>query len=149
MPCTQILNLCKRNLGRELKGSTKRIGIHIRGGDYKDWEDGKYYYEDSFWTQLASSLISKNKGAPIYAFVYGISKDLINKLKSLKVILHENESPDVDFVKMMLMDEIWGPESTFSVVAADIASNCLKRHVKIHTLPLSNSINLQNFILNI
>ena len=148
-PDLQLLNKCKRNLGREIKKGIRRIGIHIRGGDYTNWENGKYFYNNAFWLSLVATLIKKNKNNPICVFVYDINQALIEKLKTLNVIIHQQSSPDEDFVRMMLMDEIWGPESTFTVVASDIAHNCLKRHVKINTLPPSNSENLQDFILNI
>ena len=148
-PNLDLLNKCKRDLGRQIPRGVKKRALHIRGGDYKTWEDGKYFYSDKFWGSLAQTLIEKNNKQPIFAFVYEVSDLLIEKLKKIGVIINKNSSAEEDFVKMMLMDEIWGPESTFNVVAADIALNSLKRHVHIKLLPESNSLNIENFILNI
>ncbi len=31
------------------------IGIHIRRGDYKDWENGKYYYSDEIYQNIINN----------------------------------------------------------------------------------------------
>ena len=35
------------------------IGVHIRRGDYKEWNKGKYYFDDVFYKDIITSLREK------------------------------------------------------------------------------------------
>ena len=159
-PDIKLLNSCKRDISQKYKKNSKKIAVHIRGGDYAEWLGGEYCYPDDFWTTLITLLSKKFQNSPIYIFAYGISEGLKDFLKNKNnIIFLENSTADEDFVKTMLMDEIWAPVSTFNIAASEISQSCLGRHVKIKTLPAfthfkhpykwQNSANWQNFLLNI
>jgi hypothetical protein len=110
----------------------RKVGLHIRRGDYEGWRGGKYFFDDDFWLAKVKQLIDKD--FVVYVFTNEVNPEFHSKLKNLGVNV-SNESFEVDFVRMMLMNEIYGPPSTFSVMAVNIAKTCFGYDAKFHYLP--------------
>ena len=115
-----------------LNQGKRKIGLHIRRGDYALWESGRYYFDDEFWLAKAKELIESDYA--VYIFTNELNPDFHAKIRELGAIV-SNESFEVDFVRMMLMNEIYGPPSTFSVLALKIAKACFGYDSKFHYLP--------------
>ena len=110
----------------------RKVGLHIRRGDYDRWEGGKYFFEDDFWLAKVKQLI--NKDYAVYVFSNEVNSEFHNKIRNIWGYV-SNESFEVDFVRMMLMNEIYGPPSTFSVMAVRIARKCFDYDNEFHYLP--------------
>ena len=110
----------------------RKVGLHIRRGDYALWKDGKYFYDDNFWLSKVKELTDKE--CSVFVFTNEVNPDFHNKLNNLGANV-SNEAFYVDFVRMMLMNEIYGPPSTFSVMAVNIAKTCFGYDSQFHSLP--------------
>lgn len=89
------------------------IGVHIRRGDYKDWENGKYYFE---LNEYAFQMIELLKIYPNQKVIFFISTNEPNLGKYFEKIntfkLHATAAHDLYALSMC--DRIIGPLSTFS-----------------------------------
>lgn len=59
----------------KLSHDKNKIGFHIRRGDYKQWSNGKYFYDDLYWINLYKKCINDN---PFSFFIYLAMKKLIS-----------------------------------------------------------------------
>ena len=99
-----------------------RLGIHIRRGDYKTWQNGRYFYEDSVYQDYIlqfHQLFPKKK-----ITVYICSNDpALDKpsyqenLRGMKVIFPQGGQED-DLCLLSECDYLIGAPSTFSLVAS-------------------------------
>jgi hypothetical protein len=110
----------QKSIVKKISQGKNNIGLHIRRGDYSKWEGGIYYFDDNFWIQKTKELISEN--FVVWIFSNDLSFELKNILKSLGANI-VSESFEIDFVRIMIMDKMIGPPSTFSSMALKIASN--------------------------
>ena len=106
----------------------KRIGLHVRNGDYKHWQDGKYFYTTEFWLQKARELLEK--GSAVWIFSNDLGEVLEKELKTAGAIYFQ-ESFEIDFVRLMLMDEVIAPPSTFSHMAVSIAKDFYSSDIRL------------------
>ena len=106
----------------------KSVGLHIRRGDYSNFSNGDFYYNDEFWIDRVKEHKGANKS--VWIFSNDLSEKLKEKLLELGAII-SNGSFEQDFVRLMLMNEIYGPPSTFTEAARRIANNCLNKDVAL------------------
>lgn len=95
------------------------IGVHIRRGDYKTYNDGKWYYEDAVYfskmQELKRQLESQGKTC---AFLL-CSNEKIDKVNYRGLsIFHEDRHFIVDLYALSQCDYLIGPPSTFSMWAS-------------------------------
>jgi len=110
----------------------RRIGLHIRRGDYESWRGGKYFFDDDFWLAKVKDFIDLNYA--VFTFTNETNVDFNIKLKTSGAHV-SNEPFHIDFVRMMLMDDLYGPPSTFSGMAVSIARTCFGYESQLHYLP--------------
>jgi hypothetical protein len=94
------------------------IGIHIRRGDYKTFQDGKYFFDDSTYQNiiLQISKLSILKGK---SFAFCICSDDKNvNLEIAFPIYNESRQFVIDLYLLSKCDYIIGPPSTFSAWAS-------------------------------
>lgn len=115
-----------------LSNGKKNIGFHVRRGDYKEWQGGKYYYDDDFWIEKYRALIADDLN--IWIFTNQIDEVFANKLNAVGAII-SNGSFEEDFVRMMFMSEIYGPPSTFPPMALEISKKHYMYRNKFIYLP--------------
>jgi hypothetical protein len=110
-----------------------KVGLHIRRGDYSRWENGRYYFDDFFWIEKINFHLAR--GVAVWIF----SNDDLDEIKSQFV-----NSPSVffssgdfveDFLKIQLMDEVFGPPSTFTSFACKLSQNFLNKNLKLTFFP--------------
>jgi len=106
----------------------KTEALHIRRGDYSKWQGGAYFYPDDFWNQEAFRVVQD--GCVPWIFSNDLTDDLSNSLIQKGAVVSRG-SFEVDFVRLMLMDRISGPPSTFTGMAAKIAHTVLGRYPKL------------------
>jgi hypothetical protein len=104
----------------QISGDKRKVGLHIRRGDYKGWLGGKYYYDDDYWIDKVKLLT--NDETTVFIFTNEENPIFTKKLLDQGAFL-SIESFEIDFVRMLFMNEIYGPPSTFSRMAVNLAKN--------------------------
>lgn len=108
-----------------------RVGLHVRRGDYQVWQNGKYYFPDQYWSSLA--LENLESAGQVFIFTNEPESSLARELVSLGCILSEGSSIE-DLVRMMFMDRLVGPPSTFPLLARMIAASMSLRNILVSSL---------------
>ncbi|HEY5587815.1 MAG TPA: alpha-1,2-fucosyltransferase [Candidatus Paceibacterota bacterium] len=96
------------------------IGVHIRRGDYKYWENGKYYFTDDIYQMYMNSISSelKKRSNKKIKFIL-FSNENININRTEDIIVSNNEW----YIEQLIMskcDYLIGPPSTFTLWASYI-----------------------------
>ena len=117
------------------------VGIHIRRGDYKEWKNGIFYFDDIFYKnvidKIRNLLIDSNKDP----FIIVVSDEEISK--NLSHDLKSNGSWIEDQMVLQYCDMLVGPPSTFTMWASYIAKipliqiDCLE-NLKLNNLRICN-----------
>lgn len=116
---------------------SNNIALHIRRGDYKTWMDGRYYFDDDFWLRTYTSL--SRSGGRVYIVSNDYNDPLISKLASLGASVPSGSFAQ-DFALLMMMDKIYGPPSTFPIMARSLAKSCLDRDILYHMIESSETV---------
>ncbi len=92
-----------------------KVGVHIKRGDYKDFLDGRYYYENevfaSYMKQFEKQADSLGKRVKFFLF----SNEPINQIFTEQFDSVISENPwYIDQFLMTQMDYLIGPPSTFT-----------------------------------
>jgi hypothetical protein len=93
------------------------IGIHIRHGDYKTHEGGKYYYSTDQYKEImerASALFPKRK---ITFLVCGNSKESLDSFSGVNIIKGTNHEVE-DLYAFAKCNYLIGPPSTYTIWAS-------------------------------
>lgn len=90
------------------------IGVHIRRGDYKEWEGGRYYYEYEDYASSMRSLVSLYKDCNVAFFISTNERYNNVFFRGLTICQFDNETAAQDLYTLSLCDRIIGPLSTFS-----------------------------------
>lgn len=111
------------NKVRDIMGGTDavRIGLHVRRGDYKTWQGGRYWYTDNQYAEVVRRFAESIPDRRVDLFVCGNDPNLASIRSvidpSIKVIIpHGN--PAEDLCMLSECDYIIGAPSTFSLVAS-------------------------------
>lgn len=121
-------------------GSARQsCGLHIRRGDYATWRHGEFFYTDDFWLALCRGLIHAGWHVSVFSNEPGGSLSLA--LAQLGACLSEGSAPQ-DLARMMYMDRLIGPPSTFSQVARLLAKCFLHRSLRVERLPSLANVDL-------
>lgn len=109
------------NYLKKVAKDKKRIGLHIRRGDYIKWQGGKYYFSDQEYAIIAKTFIAKEglQDAEIFIVTNDKNVDKGYLKNALGKDIHLlNGSPAEDLYLLSSCDYIIGPPSTFSLMAA-------------------------------
>jgi hypothetical protein len=116
------------------------VGVHVRRGDYKVWEEGKYYFSDAVYRKYMESLssqLTKNPQKRILFIIF--SDEQINIAEDESVIPSKN-AWYVDQMLMSMCDYLIGPPSTFTMWASYTG------HVKLYLIKDdSGAVDLNEF----
>lgn len=107
----------QRRLVLDRSGDRRTVGLHIRRGDYARWRDGVYLYGDDFWVSMAEDLVLQEQS--VWIFSNDLSAELASRLEAAGAHLL-SDGFEVEFTRMMCMDTVIGPPSTFSGMAVAI-----------------------------
>lgn len=102
------------------------VGVHIRRGDYKDFKNGAYFYDDSIYRNYMGYIEGQLTGKKVGFFISTNSAIDYNVFKNLQVHQLENAKGIEDVYALSLCDYIMGPPSTFSMWASFYGSVPLK-----------------------
>ncbi|WP_159321666.1 hypothetical protein [Spiribacter roseus] len=101
------------------KDDVKRVGIHIRHGDYERWRDGRYFF--TFETMALKALEAAKKIFPHTAVEFAVASNvpahqMSRHISNLKY--NPKHSVTQDLGLLASCDLIVGPPSTFSMWAS-------------------------------
>lgn len=127
------------------------VGVHIRRGDYKEWLDGKYYYNDEIYSvcieQLKNNLNANNELKIGFLLCSNENLDINNFPGNCFVL--PNSSGIKDLYALSRCRYIIGPPSTFSQWASFYGNVPLKFILspsdKMETSSFSKIIALDRF----
>ena len=110
--------------------SPLKLGLHIRRGDYKTWQNGQFYFTDEEYVRVIKSFINNlpsihpQPSRLVHIFICGndptLNKEYYRKeLSSLPVSLtFPDGNPGEDLCLLSHCDYLIGPPSTFTLVAS-------------------------------
>jgi len=90
------------------------VGVHIRRGDYKFWQDGKYYFSDDIYLKYIDGINNMLKHKCV--FVIFSNENIC--IKKEKKFFHSKNKWYVDHFLMSKCDMLIGPPSTFTLWAS-------------------------------
>lgn len=99
-----------------------RLGVHIRRGDYAQWNHGIYCYDDEQYARLINRFAELHEGKEIYVYLStndpSVTKEHYQQLCPQVHICHLHGNAPEDLFMLSECDYLIGPPSTFSLVAA-------------------------------
>ena len=99
-----------------------RLGVHIRRGDYAQWQDGIYCYEDEVYADHINKFASLHEGTAVHVYLSTndasvTAEDYRERCPRVCIHLLGGSAPE-DLFMLSECDYLIGPPSTFSLVAA-------------------------------
>ncbi|MBR2359506.1 MAG: alpha-1,2-fucosyltransferase, partial [Bacteroidaceae bacterium] len=115
-PKESIVNAANNMIAELKKDSDIVIGVHIRRGDYKDWNDGRFYYSFEEYHQFMQRVASLFPDKRVSFFISSNEKLSKEMFPNVLCSYHTGENASVisDLYTLSLCDYIIGPFSTFS-----------------------------------
>ena len=95
------------------------VGLHIRRKDYKEWNNGKYYFDDEYYKYVIKNLKNKLTKENKEPFFIVVSDEKINS--KLGMDFFSLGSWKEDQILLQFCDLIVGPPSTFTMWASYIS----------------------------
>jgi hypothetical protein len=98
------------------------LGVHIRRGDYAQWQNGQYYFDDAVYAAHITRFAELHPDKTIHVFLSTndsqVSAEAYQQACPKVVIHHFKGSAPEDLFMLSECDYLIGPPSTFSLVAA-------------------------------
>jgi hypothetical protein len=99
----------------------KLVGVHIRRGDYKEFENGRYFYNDNVYIDKLQQIIQLlGEGCKVIVFSNDAALNYTLYRDHLKDVVFSKESAVADHYLMSKCDYLIGPPSTFTMWASYI-----------------------------
>ena len=129
-----------------------KIGIHIRQGDYKNWQGGRYYQTSDFYNELISSILQYKHNHIIdydllivHSGEFELSEANKNLLKSHLTYPDQKFSDAIrDFLVLSSCNLVIGPLSTFSRQALKWGENY--HSISGKWLPIDSQSNILDIV---
>lgn len=96
-----------------------RLAVHIRRGDYKEWLDGKFYFEDDVYIDKIRQVLDL-LGRPAKIILFSNDPDLHVDVyqQAFGNVIKSDNTVAADHYLMSQCDYIMGPPSTFTLWAS-------------------------------
>ena len=99
-----------------------RLGVHIRRGDYAEWNDGIYCYDDDTYARHINRFAVMHEGKEVHVYLSTndpkVTEEHYQQLCPQVHVHHLQGSAPEDLFMLSECDYLIGPPSTFSLVAA-------------------------------
>lgn len=115
-PKDEIMNKAERMITEMKKDSDFVVGVHIRRGDYKTWNNGRFFYELEDYHQFMLQIKKLNKDKRVSFFISSnedFSLDLFGECNCYR-FGKEPSGAILDLYTLSLCDSIIGPFSSYS-----------------------------------
>ncbi|GFO64373.1 hypothetical protein M1B72_13100 [Geomonas paludis] len=93
------------------------VGVHIRQGDYRQWQDGKHYFTSEQYAAVMAQVAKAHRDMPV-RFIVAASEPQRWELFAGLDYLPAPGSAVEDMYVLAQCDEIYGPQSSFSAWAS-------------------------------
>ncbi len=117
-PKTATKNKVEDILNTLKNGCDVLIGVHIRRGDYKEFRNGEYYFEDDVYKAYLCKMASFFKDKKVLFYLFSNERINTVNFEGLNIHFIPESSPINDLWAMSKCDYIIGPFSTFSMWAS-------------------------------
>ena len=101
--------------------TSHRLGVHIRRGDYKEWRDGQYYFDDEIYARHINRFAEMHREKDIHVYLSTndgtVTEERFQQLCPQVHVHHLQGSAPEDLFMLSECDYLIGPPSTFSLVA--------------------------------
>ena len=101
--------------------STLRLGVHIRRGDYAEWRDGQYFFDDETYARHINRFAELYPDKTIHVYLSTndstVTEERFQQLCPNVSIHHLKGNAPEDLFMLSECDYLIGPPSTFSIVA--------------------------------
>jgi hypothetical protein len=96
------------------------VGVHIRRGDYKRFENGRWFFEDAVYLDKMQSIKAQlDQRGLSTGFVLCSNEDInLYFFRQNLQVDHKKDAFIIDFLTLSMADFIIGPPSTFSAMAS-------------------------------
>lgn len=124
-PNDDIVKKCEELIIPYKKSDSIIVGVHIRRGDYKTWNNGDFYFDDAqyyIFMKQVETLFSDKK---VCFFISSNEKINTEKYKGLNLLFLQQATATEDLYALSICDYIIGPPSTFSRWASFIGEKPL------------------------
>ena len=118
-----------------------KVGVHIRRGDYRGWNNGKYFYEDEVYNDKIEQFSNLFKDKKILFILF--SNEEITLKPKRDYIISKCDWYE-DHYLLSLCDYIIGAPSTFTIWASFIGNVPL-----MHILGRDDKVNLNSFNISV
>jgi hypothetical protein len=99
-----------------------RMGVHIRRGDYAQWRNGQYFYDDKVYASHINRFAEMHPGSAVHVYLSTndpqVTAAAFQPLCPSVVVHHLQGSAPEDLYMLSACDSLIGPPSTFSLVAS-------------------------------
>ena len=99
-----------------------RLGVHIRRGDYAQWRNGQYFFDDAVYAAYINKFAEMHPDKTIHVYLSTndsqVTADAYQQLCPKVAVHHLQGSAPEDLFMLSECDYVIGPPSTFSLVAA-------------------------------
>ena len=104
------------------QGKVLRLGVHIRRGDYAQWRDGQYYFDNQVYAEHINRFAELHPDQAIHVYLStndnGVKAEDFQQTCPQVVVHHLRGNAPQDLFMLSECDYLIGPPSTFSLVAA-------------------------------
>lgn len=105
-----------------LPPSTLRLGVHIRRGDYAQWKDGIYCYDDEVYARHINRFAEQHQDKTVHVYLSTndcqvMAEHFQQRCPQVRIHHLQGSAPE-DLFMLSECDCLIGPPSTFSLVAA-------------------------------
>lgn len=118
-PDTEVTDKISEQFTRLRKNGRALVGVHIRRGDYRRWQGGIHYFEDSYYAEKMALLENRlhEKGFSVTFLI--CSNETVDE-KAYRQFSIEKGPGDMigDLYSLASCDYIIGPPSTYSMWAS-------------------------------
>ena len=98
------------------------LGVHIRRGDYRTWQGGRYFFTDAQYIQIIRQFLSLHQGKKVQVFICGNDPELdeaaYRQAFPEQNVIFPKGNPGEDLFLLSQCDWLIGAPSTFTLVAS-------------------------------
>ena len=114
-PRKEIVDKAEALISELRKDADLVIGVHIRRGDYKEWNEGRFYYSFEEYYRFMKRIEKLYEGKRVAFFISSNEALSMEQFPGLCCSFHEQDASVIlDLHTLSLCDRIIGPYSTFS-----------------------------------
>jgi hypothetical protein len=124
-PNDSIETYCRVRFNEYKTTNTVYIGLHIRYGDYRNFLNGKYFYDLSVYKNKLTEIINQFVDKQVVVFIASNEKLDLAIFDDVSYFSFEESTPTMDLYGLMLCDYILGPPSTYSAWASYLGENSI------------------------